>query len=53
LISATAASDVSENAKLVDPEHMVFVIAGDKSRFASELGRLGAVVENAPESLTD
>ena len=28
---------------------MVFVIAGDKSHFASELGRLGAVVENAPE----
>jgi hypothetical protein len=32
---------------------MVFVVAGDKSRFASELARIGAVVESASESLVD
>jgi len=52
-LAALGAAGVSENAKLLDPEHMVFVIAGDKSHFASELGRLGAVIETAPESLTD
>jgi len=52
-LGAIGASEISENAKRLDPEHMVFVIAGDKSRFASELTRLGAVVENAPESLVD
>ena len=53
VLSAIGAEEVSRNAKLLDPEHMVFVIAGDKSRFASELARLGAVVEDAPEGITD
>jgi zinc protease len=52
-LAAIGADQVVENAKLLDPEHMVFVIAGDKSRFASELARVGATIENASESLID
>ncbi|HEX6767226.1 MAG TPA: pitrilysin family protein, partial [Polyangiaceae bacterium] len=53
LLSSIGGSEVAENAKLLDPEHMVFVIAGDKTHFASELARIGAVIETAPESLTE
>ena len=52
-LGAVETSEISENAKRLDPEHMLFVVAGDKARFASELARIGAVVENAPESLVD
>jgi len=52
-LAAVVPGEVSENAKLLAPERMVFVIAGDTSRFASELAKLGAVVENANEGLTD
>jgi zinc protease len=52
-LGAIGASEISEHAKRLDPEHMVFVVAGDKSRFASELARIGAVVESASESLVD
>jgi zinc protease len=52
-LEATSAPQVAEAAKLLDPEHMVFVIAGDKSRYASELGRIGATIESAPEALVD
>jgi zinc protease len=50
---SNGAPEVLENAKLLDPEHMVFVVAGDKKHFESELARFGAVVENAPDTLTD
>ena len=53
ILLANGAPEVLENAKLLDPEHMVFVVAGDKKHFESELARLGAVVENAPDALTD
>ena len=52
-LALNGAKEVAENAKLLDPEHMVFVVAGDKSRFESELARIGAIVEQAPEALTD
>jgi zinc protease len=52
-LAAIVAGEVSENAKLLAPERMVFVIAGDTSRFAPELAKLGAAVENANEALTD
>jgi zinc protease len=52
-LESVGAAHVADNAKLLDPEHMVFVIAGDKARYAAELTRIGATIENAPESLTD
>lgn len=52
-LAASGAPEVAESAKLLDPEHMVFVIAGDKKRFSAELARIGAVVEAAPDSLLD
>ncbi len=52
-LAACGAPEVAENAKLLDPEHMVFVIAGDKKGFAGELARIGAAVETAPDALLD
>jgi zinc protease len=52
-LAACGAPEVAASAKLLDPERMVFVIAGDKKRFGSELARIGAVVETAPDSLLD
>ena len=52
-LAACSAAEVAENAKLLDPEHMVFVIAGDRKQFSATLARIGAVVENAPDSLLD
>jgi zinc protease len=53
ILAAVTASEVSENAKRLQPEHMLFVIAGDTKGLGAELARLGAAVENAPATLTD
>jgi predicted Zn-dependent peptidase len=52
-LAACSAAEVAENAKLLEPERMVFVIAGDKKQFSAALARIGAVVETAPDSLLD
>jgi len=52
LIAAVDAGDVAESAKLLKPEHLLVVIAGDRARIAPDLARLGAV-ESASEALVD